>query len=161
MTSTSTERTRKYRLKHKDEEAFKEYNKETTNTFRKEHAEEYRLKNALHNKTYRDKKKALKLEVRSTNAVNTIGNAFLAHKARIELKGLQERSNAINTIASTILARKARNDYSLIKTPPKSYYLRKKEAVLTGTPIVLKKRGRKLTPKPPKVLKKRGRKPRN
>ena len=157
----STERTRKYRLKHKDEEAFKEYNKETTNTFRKEHAEEYRLKNALHNKTYRDKKKALKLEVRSTNAVNTIGNAFLAHKARIELKGLQERSNAINTIASTILARKARNDYSLLKTPPKSYYLRKKEAVLTGTPIVLKKRGRKLTPKPPKVLKKRGRKPRN
>ena len=159
MTSTSTERTRKYRLKHKDEEAFKEYNKETTNTFRKEHAEEYRLKNALHNKTYRDKKKALKLEVRSTNAVNTIGNAFLAHKARIELKGLQERSNAINTIASTILARKARTDYSLLKTPPKSYYLRKKEAVLTGTPIVLKKRGRKLTPKPPKVLKKRGRKP--
>ena len=157
----STERTRKYRLKHKDEEAFKEYNKETTNTFRKEHAEEYRLKNALHNKTYRDKKKALKLEVRSTNAVNTIGNAFLAHKARIELKGLQERSNAINTIASTILARKARTDYSLLKTPPKSYYLRKKEAVLTGTPIVLKKRGRKLTPKPPKVLKKRGRKPRN
>ena len=155
----STERTRKYRLKHKDEEAFKEYNKETTNTFRKEHAEEYRLKNALHNKTYRDKKKALKLEVRSTNAVNTIGNAFLAHKARIELKGLQERSNAINTIASTILARKARTDYSLLKTPPKSYYLRKKEAVLTGTPIVLKKRGRKLTPKPPKVLKKRGRKP--
>lgn len=159
MTSTSTERTRKYRLKHKDEEAFKEYNKETTNTFRKEHAEEYRLKNALHNKTYRDKKKALKLEVRSTNAVNTIGNAFLAHKARIELKGLQERSNAINTIASTILARKARTDYSLLKTPPKSYYLRKKEAILTGTPIVLKKRGRKLTPKPPKVLKKRGRKP--
>ena len=159
MTSTSTERTRKYRLKHKDEEAFKEYNKESTNTFRKEHAEEYRLKNALHNKTYRDKKKALKLEVRSTNAVNTIGNAFLAHKARIELKGLQERSNAINTIASTILARKARTDYSLLKTPPKSYYLRKKEAVLTGTPIVLKKRGRKLTPKPPKVLKKRGRKP--
>ena len=157
----STERTRKYRLKHKDEEAFKEYNKETTNTFRKEHAEEYRLKNALHNKTYRDKKKALKLEVRSTNAVNTIGNAFLAHKARIELKGLQERSNAINTIASTILARKARTDYSLLKTPPKSYYLRKKEAILTGTPIVLKKRGRKLTPKPPKVLKKRGRKPRN
>ena len=157
----STERTRKYRLKHKDEEAFKEYNKESTNTFRKEHAEEYRLKNALHNKTYRDKKKALKLEVRSTNAVNTIGNAFLAHKARIELKGLQERSNAINTIASTILARKARTDYSLLKTPPKSYYLRKKEAVLTGTPIVLKKRGRKLTPKPPKVLKKRGRKPRN
>ena len=155
----STERTRKYRLKHKDEEAFKEYNKETTNTFRKEHAEEYRLKNALHNKTYRDKKKALKLEVRSTNAVNTIGNAFLAHKARIELKGLQERSNAINTIASTILARKARTDYSLLKTPPKSYYLRKKEAILTGTPIVLKKRGRKLTPKPPKVLKKRGRKP--
>ena len=155
----STERTRKYRLKHKDEEAFKEYNKETTNTFRKEHAEEYRLKNALHNKTYRDKKKALKLEVRSTNAVNTIGNAFLAHKARIELKGLQERSNAINTIASTILARKARTDYSLLKTPPKSYYLRKKEAVLTGTPIVFKKRGRKLTPKPPKVLKKRGRKP--
>ena len=155
----STERTRKYRLKHKDEEAFKEYNKETTNTFRKEHAEEYRLKNALHNKTYRDKKKALKLEVRSTNAVNTIGNAFLAHKARIELKGLQERSNAIKTIASTILARKARTDYSLLKTPPKSYYLRKKEAVLTGTPIVLKKRGRKLTPKPPKVLKKRGRKP--
>jgi hypothetical protein len=47
----------------------------------------------------------------------------------------------------------------LLKTPPKSYYLRKKEAVLTGTPIVLKKRGRKLTPKPPKVLKKRGRKP--
>lgn len=155
----STERTRKYRLKHKDEEAFKEYNKETTNTFRKEHAEEYRLKNAIHNKTYRDKKKALKLEVRSTNAVNTMGNAFLAHKARIELKGLQERSNAINTIASTILARKARTDYSLLKTPPKSYYLRKKEAVLTGTPIVLKKRGRKLTPKPPKVLKKRGRKP--
>ena len=157
----STERTRKYRLKHKDEEAFKEYNKESTNTFRKEHAEEYRLKNALHNKTYRDKTKALTLEVRSTNAVNTIGNAFLAHKARIELKGLQERSNAINTIASTILARKARTDYSLLKTPPKSYYLRKKEAVLTGTPIVLKKRGRKLTPKPPKVLKKRGRKPRN
>ena len=159
MPTTSTERTRKYRLRHKDEEAFKEYNKETTNTFRKEHAEEYRLKNALHNKTYRDKKKALKLEVRSTNAVNTIGNAFLAHKARIELKGLQERSNAINTIASTILARKARTDYSLLKTPPKSYYLRKKEAVLTGTPIVLKKRGRKSTPKQPKVLKKRGRKP--
>ena len=156
MTSTSTERTRKYRLKHKDEEAFKEYNKETTNTFRKEHSEEYRLKNALHNKTYRDKKKALKL---STNAVNTIGGAFLAHKARIELKGLQERSNAINTIASTILARKARTDYSLLKTPPKSYYLRKREAILTGTPIVLKKRGRKSTPKTPKVLKKRGRKP--
>ena len=158
MPTTSTERTRKYRANHKEDAAYKQYNKETTNTFRKEHAEEYKKKNAEHNRVYREK---LKAKANATEAANTIGGAFLAHKARIELKGLQERSNAINTIASTILSRKARTDYSLLRTPPKSYYLRKKEAVLTGTPIVLKKRGRKLTPKPPKVLKKRGRKPRN
>ena len=136
---TSTERTRKYRANHKDDAAYKEYNKETTNTFRKEHAEEYRKKNAEHNRVYREKLKAKK-------AANTIGGAFLAHKARLELRGLQAKSNAINTIGNVILARKAKTDYNVLKTQAsqkKSYYQRKKEAIQTGSPMVLRKRGRK------------------
>ena len=138
MPTTSTERTRKYRANHKDDAAYKEYNKETTNTFRKEHAEEYRKKNAEHNRVYREKLKAKK-------AANTIGGAFLAHKARLELRGLQVKS-AANTIGNVILARKARNDYNALKAQAsqnKSYYQRKKEAIQTGSPMVLRKRGRK------------------
>ena len=139
MPTTSTERTRKYRANHKDDAAYKEYNKETTNTFRKEHAEEYRKKNAEHNRVYREKLKAKK-------AANTIGGAFLAHKARLELRGLQAKSNAINTIGNVILARKAKIDFNVLKTQAsqkKSYYQRKKEAIQTGSPMVLRKRGRK------------------
>ncbi len=33
MTTTSTQRTRKYRAKHKDEESYNEYNRETTKKF--------------------------------------------------------------------------------------------------------------------------------
>ncbi len=138
MPTTSTERTRKYRANHKDDEAYKQYNKETTNTFRKEHAEEYKKKNAEHNRVYREKLKAKK-------AANTIGGAFLAHKARLELRGLQVKS-ATNTIGNVILARKARNDYNALKAQAsqnKSYYQRKKEAIQTGSPMVLRKRGRK------------------
>jgi len=138
MPTTSTERTRKYRANHKDDPAYKQYNKETTNTFRKEHAEEYKKKNAEHNRVYREKLKAKK-------AANTIGGAFLAHKARLELRGLQVKS-AANTIGNLILARKARNDYNILKTEAaksKSYYQRKKEAILTGSPMVLRLRGRK------------------
>ena len=138
MPTTSTERTRKYRANHKDDPAYKQYNKETTNTFRKEHAEEYKKKNAEH-RVYREKLKAKK-------AANTIGGAFLAHKARLELRGLQEKSNAINTIGNILLARKARTDYNVLKTEAakkKSYYMRKKEAILTGSPMVLRLRGRK------------------
>jgi len=135
---TSTERTRKYRANHKDDPVYKQYNKETTNTFRKEHAEEYKKKNAEHNRVYREKLKAKK-------AANTIGGAFLAHKARLELRGLQVKS-AANTIGNVILARKARNDYNALKAQAsqnKSYYQRKKEAIQTGSPMVLRKRGRK------------------
>ena len=136
---TSTERTRKYRLNHQNDPAYKQYNKETTNTFRKEHSEEYKKKNAEHNRVYREKLKAKK-------AANTIGGAFLAHKARLELRGLQAKSNAINTIGNVILARKAKTDYNVLKTQAsqkKSYYQRKKEAIQTGSPMVLRKRGRK------------------
>ena len=139
MPTTSTERTRKYRANHKNDTAYKQYNKETTNTFRKEHAEEYKKKNAEHNRVYREKLKAKK-------AANTIGGAFLAHKARLELRGLQAKSNAINTIGNVILARKAKTDYNVLKTQAsqkKSYYQRKKEAIQTGSPMVLRKRGRK------------------
>ena len=114
MPTTSTERTRKYRANHKDDPAYKQYNRETTNSFRKEHAEEYKKKNAEHNKVYREKLKA--------------------------------KANAINTIANLILARKARNDYIVLKDEAaknKSYYMRKKEAILTGSPMVLRPRGRK------------------
>ena len=138
MPTTSTERTRKYRANHKDDTAYKQYNKETTNTFRKEHAEEYKKKNAEHNRVYREKLKAKK-------AANTIGGAFLAHKARLELRGLQVKS-AANTIGNLILARKARNDYNALKAQAsqnKSYYQRKKEAIQMGSPMVLRKRGRK------------------
>jgi hypothetical protein len=139
MPTTSTERTRKYRLNHQNDPAYKQYNKETTNTFRKEHSEEYKKKNAEHNRVYREKLKAKK-------AANTIGGAFLAHKARLELRGLQAKSNAINTIGNVILARKAKTDYNVLKTQAsqkKSYYQRKKEAIQTGSPMVLRKRGRK------------------
>ena len=139
MPTTSTERTRKYRLNHQNDPAYKQYNKETTNTFRKEHAEEYKKKNAEHNRVYREKLKAKK-------AANTIGGAFLAHKARLELRGLQAKSNAINTIGNVILARKAKIDFNVLKTQAsqkKSYYQRKKEAIQTGSPMVLRKRGRK------------------
>ena len=136
---TLTERTCKYRANHKDDPAYKQYNKETTNTFRKEHSEEYKKKNAEHNRVYREKLKAKK-------AANTIGGAFLAHKARLELRGLQAKSNAINTIGNVILARKAKIDFNVLKTQAsqkKSYYQRKKEAIQTGSPMVLRKRGRK------------------
>ena len=139
MPTTSTERTRKYRLNHQNDPAYKQYNKETTNTFRKEHSEEYKKKNAEHNRVYREKLKAKK-------AANTIGGAFLAHKARLELRGLQAKSNAINTIGNVILARKAKTDYNVLKTQAsqkKSYYQRKREAIQTGSPMVLRKRGRK------------------
>ena len=139
MPTTSTERTRKYRLNHQNDPAYKQYNKETTNTFRKEHSEEYKKKNAEHNRVYREKLKAKK-------AANTIGGAFLAHKARLELRGLQAKSNAINTIGNVILARKAKIDFNVLKTQAsqkKSYYQRKKEAIQTGSPMVLRKRGRK------------------
>ena len=139
MPTTTTERTRKYRLNHQNDPAYKQYNKETTNTFRKEHSEEYKKKNAEHNRVYREKLKAKK-------AANTIGGAFLAHKARLELRGLQAKSNAINTIGNVILARKAKTDYNVLKTQAsqkKSYYQRKKEAIQTGSPMVLRKRGRK------------------
>ena len=143
MPTTSTERTRKYRANHKDDPAYKQYNKDTTNTFRKEHLEEYRKKNAEHNRLYRER---LKTKAKATNAANTIGGAFLAHKARLELRGLQEKSNAINTIGNLIVARNARDNYIKLKTEAaknKSYYQRKKEALLTGSPMVLKLRGRK------------------
>ena len=142
MPTTSTERTRKYRANHKDDPAYKQYNKETTNTFRKEHSEEYKKKNAEHNRVYREK---LKAKTNATKAANTIGGAFLAHKARLELRGLQVKS-AANTIGNLILARKARNDYNILKTEAaksKSYYQRKKEAIITGSPMVLRLRGRK------------------
>ena len=142
MPTTSTERTRKYRANHKDDPAYKQYNKDTTNTFRKEHLEEYRKKNAEHNRLYRER---LKTKAKATNAANTIGGAFLAHKARLELRGLQVKS-AANTIGNLILARKARNDYNILKTEAaksKSYYQRKKEAILTDSPMVLRLRGRK------------------
>ncbi len=59
--------------------------------------------------------------------------------------GLQVKS-AVNTIGNVILARKARTDYNLLKTqasPNTTYYMRKKEAILTGSPKILRKRGRK------------------
>jgi len=143
MPTTSTERTRKYRLNHQNDPAYKQYNKETTNTFRKEHSEEYKKKNAEHNRLYRER---LKAKANATKATNTIGGAFLAHKARLELKGLQAKSNAINTIGNVILARKAKIDFNVLKTQAsqkKSYYQRKKEAIQTGSPMVLRKRGRK------------------
>ena len=130
MPTTSTERTRKYRLNHQNDPAYKQYNKDTTNAYRKEHAEEYKKKNAEHNRVYRAK---LKAKADAAKAANTIGGAFLAHKARLELKGLQVKS-AANTIGNLILARKARNDYNVLKTQaskPKSYYQRKKNAILT------------------------------
>ncbi len=142
MPTTSIERTRKYRLNHKDDPAYKQYNKDTTNTFRKEHAEEYKEKNAEHNRLYRER---LKAKANATKAVNTIGGAFLAHKARLELKGLQVKS-ATNTIGNLILARKSRNDYNALKAQAsqnKTYYMRRKEAIQMGSPMVLRKRGRK------------------
>ena len=142
MPTTSTERSRKYRLNHQNDPAYKQYNKDTTNAFRKEHAEEYKKKNAEHNRVYRAK---LKAKADAAKAANTISGAFLAHKARLELRGLQVKS-ATNTIGNLILARKARMDYNILKTQaskPKSYYQRKKEAIQTGSPMVLRPRGRK------------------
>ena len=139
MPTTSTERTRKYRLNHQNDPAYKQYNKETTNTFRKEHSEEYKKKNAEHNRVYREKLKAKK-------AANTIGGAFLAHKARLELRGLQAKSNAINTIGNVILARKAKTDYNVLKTQAsqkKSYYQRKKRSHSNGKSYGFKKTRKK------------------
>ena len=76
MPTTSTERTRKYRAKHKEEETYKEYNRETTKKFREQHSEEYKKKNAEHNRRYRERLKA------KDNAVATIGNVIIASKAR-------------------------------------------------------------------------------
>jgi hypothetical protein len=70
---------------------------------------------------------------------------------------LKAKDNAVATIGNVIVARKARNEYIELVAKPiepapiepqvnavqKSYYQRKKEALLSGTPMVLMKRGRK------------------
>jgi len=50
-------RMRRYREKHKDEKAYKEYNKLYTNLYRLQHRERYLILNRKHNKTYREKLK--------------------------------------------------------------------------------------------------------
>ena len=125
MPTTSTERTRKYRAKHKEEETYKEYNRETTKKFREQHSEEYKKKNAEHNRRYRERLKA------KDNAVATIGNVIIASKARNDYIQLVAKSVEPEPIIPQINA------------VQKSYYQRKKEALLNGTPMVLMKRGRK------------------
>ena len=70
---------------------------------------------------------------------------------------MKAKDNAVATIGNVIIASKARNDYIQLVAKPvepepiipqvnavqKSYYQRKKEALLNGTPMVLMKRGRK------------------
>jgi hypothetical protein len=125
MPTTSTERTRKYRAKHKNEETYKQYNRETTKKFREQHSEEYKKKNAEHNRKYRERLKA------KDNAVATIGNVIVARKARNEYIELVSKPIEPTPIEPQVNA------------VQKSYYQRKKEALLSGTPMVLMKRGRK------------------
>jgi hypothetical protein len=125
MPTLSTERTRKYRAKHKDEETYKEYNRETTKKFREQHSEEYKKKNAEHNKRYRERLKA------KDNAVATIGNVNIASKAR---------NDYIQLVAKPVEPEPIIPQVNAVQ---KSYYQRKKEALLNGTPMVLMKRGRK------------------
>ena len=125
MPTLSTERTRKYRAKHKDEETFKQYNRETTKKFREQHSEEYKKRNAEHNKRYRERLKS------KDNAVATIGNAIIATKAR---------NDYIQLVAKPVEPATVEPQINAVK---KSYYQRKKEALLNGTPMVLMKRGRK------------------
>jgi len=125
MPTTSTERTRKYRAKHKNEETYKQYNRETTKKFREQHSEEYKKKNAEHNRKYRERLKA------KDNAVATIGNVIVARKARNEY---------IELVAKPIESTPIEPQVNVVQ---KSYYQRKKEALLSGTPMVLMKRGRK------------------
>ena len=125
MPTLSTERTRKYRAKHKDEETYKEYNRETTKKFREQHSEEYKKKNAEHNRRYRERLKA------KDNAVATIGNVIIASKAR---------NDYIQLVAKPVEPEPIIPQVNAVQ---KSYYQRKKEALLNGTPMVLMKRGRK------------------
>ena len=108
MPTTSTERTRKYRAKHKNEETYKQYNRETTKKFREQHSEEYKKKNAEHNRKYRERLKA------KDNAVATIGNVIVARKARNEY---------IELVAKPIEPTPIEPQVNVVQ---KSYYQRKK-----------------------------------
>ena len=122
MPTLSTERVRKYRAKHSQEESYKTNNRTTVQTWRESNADKAKEKNREYNRIYRDKLKQQKIQAK-------------------------KEEDAKLVLASAVKSLIARNQYKALKqaqTPQvkKSYYQRKKEAELNGTPMVLFKRGR-------------------
>ena len=151
MPMTAYERLKKYREAHKNDEAYKKKNREDTNTYRKAHADKYKELNIIHNEKYRNK---LRLEADQNKAKTTIADAMKARKARKEMNGLKAQKdqkvihnyidNFVNDtinkgIESGVKTIKKKNNLNAVK----DYNFRKKEAERTGTPMVLRPRGRK------------------
>lgn len=57
MPLTATERSRNYREKHRNEETYKQTNRENVKKWQEANAEKYRLKHNEYNKAYRDRLK--------------------------------------------------------------------------------------------------------
>lgn len=122
MPTTSTERTRKFRAKHSQEESYKENNRTSVQNWRDSNADKAKEKNREYNRIYRDKLKQQKIQAK-------------------------KEEDAKLVLASAVKALNARKQYKALKNAQvpqvkKSYYQRKKEAKLNGTPMVLLKRGR-------------------
>ena len=122
MPSTPAERTRKFRAKHSHEESYKEKNKTSVQNWRDSNADKAKEKNREYNRIYRDKLKQQKIQAK-------------------------KEEDAKLVLASAVKAFNARKQYKALKNAQvpqvkKSYYQRKKEAKLNGTPMVLLKRGR-------------------
>ena len=122
MPSTAAERTRKFRAKHSHEESYKENNRTSVQNWRDSNADKAKEKNREYNRIYRDKLKQQKIQAK-------------------------KEEDAKLVLASAVKALNARKQYKALKNAQvpqvkKSYYQRKKEAKLNGTPMVLLKRGR-------------------
>ena len=148
MPTTSTERTRKYREAHKNDPVFKEKNRESTRKHREQHADKYKELNIIHNEKYRNK---LKLEADKSKSKTTIADAMKARKARKEMDNLKAQNELNSFITNIVDNATNRGIETGVKTiqkkknlnAVKDYNLRKKEAERTGTPMVLRPRGRK------------------
>ena len=122
MPTTSTERTRKFRAKHSQEESYKENNRTSVQNWRDSNADKAKEKNREYNRIYRDKLKQQKIQAKKEeDAKLVLASAIKTRKAKHELKALKDAK---------------------VSQVKKSYYQRKKEAKLNGTPMVLLKRGR-------------------
>ena len=123
MPTLSTERVRKYRAKHSQEEQYKKNNRTTVQIWRESNTDKAKEKNREYNRIYRDKLKQQKIQAKKEeDAKSLLASAIQSRKARQELKSLKKAKEV---------------------PVKKSYYQRKKEALLNGTPMVLMKRGRK------------------